>query len=176
MDKGAIPTEIVSAVNEVALSEKLHYKTGQLSGGQKRKLSLAISCHRKTQRGFPGRSRRLAWTLTSRRFTWEVIRKRAATSSIMLTTHFLDEADLLCDRIAIMSAGKLACVGSPVFLKNRYGAGYHLTLAQVGERLPGEDIGGNADAGTALVRKYVGDNATLASDVGAELAVLYPAV
>jgi ABC-type multidrug transport system ATPase subunit len=63
--------------------------------------------------------------------TWEVIRKRAAHSSILLTTHFLDEADLLCDRVAIMSAGKLACVGSPVFLKNRYGAGYHLTFARL---------------------------------------------
>ena len=43
MDKKLINDEIVSAVNEVALSEKLNYKTGLLSGGQKRKLSLAIS-------------------------------------------------------------------------------------------------------------------------------------
>jgi ABC-type multidrug transport system ATPase subunit len=47
----------------------------------------------------------------SRRFTWDVIRKRASTCSIMLTTHFLDEADLLCDRVAIMSAGKLVRPG-----------------------------------------------------------------
>ena len=111
----------------------------------------------------------------SRRFTWEVIRKRASTSSIMLTTHFLDEADLLCDRIAIMSAGKLACVGSPVFLKNRYGAGYHLTLARKSASASqGKISAGNADGVLQLVRKYVGDNATLASDVGAELSFTLP--
>ena len=48
----------------------------------------------------------------SRRFTWEVIRRRAATSSIMLTTHFLDEADLLCDRIAIINHGEIIALGT----------------------------------------------------------------
>jgi len=174
MDKGAIPSEIVSAVNEVALSEKLHYKTGQLSGGQKRKLSLAISFIGKPSVVFLDEPTS-GMDPYSRRFTWEVIRKRAATSSIMLTTHFLDEADLLCDRIAIMSAGKLACVGSPVFLKNRYGAGYHLTLArQSASASQGKISAGNTDGVLSLVRKYVGDNATLASDVGAELSFTLP--
>ena len=42
----------------------------------------------------------------------------------------MDEADFLGDRIAIMTAGKLVCSGSSLFLKKRYGVGYHLTLVK----------------------------------------------
>ncbi|KAE8738309.1 ABC-transporter, subfamily A member 04 [Frankliniella occidentalis] len=51
-----------------------------------------------------------------------------STRTIILTTHFMDEADLLGDRIAIMSEGQLQCCGSSVFLKERLGSGYHLTV------------------------------------------------
>lgn len=43
---------------------------------------------------------------------------------IVLTTHFMDEADLLGDRVAIMADGALRCCGSSIFLKNHYGVGY----------------------------------------------------
>jgi ATP-binding cassette, subfamily A (ABC1), member 5 len=46
---------------------------------------------------------------------------------ILLTTHFMDEADLLSDRKAIISKGELRCLGSSLFLKNKFGIGYHLT-------------------------------------------------
>lgn len=45
---------------------------------------------------------------------------------ILFTTHFMDEADILADRKAILVKGKLKCVGSSLFLKNRFGLGYHL--------------------------------------------------
>ena len=54
----------------------------------------------------------------------------------MLSTHFMDEADLLGDRIAIVSNGKLRCVGSSLFLKSHFGDGYHLTLVKKRERTP----------------------------------------
>jgi ATP-binding cassette subfamily A (ABC1) protein 5 len=47
---------------------------------------------------------------------------------ILLTTHFMDEADLLADRKAIVSKGTLRCMGSSLFLKNKFGLGYHLTF------------------------------------------------
>ena len=47
----------------------------------------------------------------------------------------MDEADLLGDRIAIISNGQLKCCGSPLFLKNTYGEGYHLTVV----KKPSED-------------------------------------
>ena len=50
--------------------------------------------------------------------------------TILLSTHHKDEADLLGDRIAIISHGKLKCCGSPLFLKSTYGDGYKLTLVK----------------------------------------------
>ena len=49
---------------------------------------------------------------------------------IVLTTHFMDEADFLGDRIGIMGEGKLICCGSSVFLKNEFGVGYNLTMVK----------------------------------------------
>lgn len=48
----------------------------------------------------------------------------------MLSTHHMDEADIVGDRIAIVSHGRLRCVGSPLFLKSRYGSGYRLSLVK----------------------------------------------
>ncbi len=59
----------------------------------------------------------------SRRFTWDLIRKNREGRVIVLTTHFMDEADLLGDRVAIMADGELRCCGSSIFLKNYYGVG-----------------------------------------------------
>lgn len=47
---------------------------------------------------------------------------------VVLTTHFMDEAEVLGDRVAIMSSGKLRCVGSPLWLKARFGIGYNLSV------------------------------------------------
>jgi ATP-binding cassette, subfamily A (ABC1), member 3 len=57
----------------------------------------------------------------SRRTLWDFLDKEKKGRTLLLTTHFMDEADLLGDRIAIMAAGKLQCFGSPFFLKKRYG-------------------------------------------------------
>jgi len=54
--------------------------------------------------------------------------KHLKGSSIMLTTHRMDEAEALCDTIAIMINGKFVCFGSPSHLKAKYGQGYQLTV------------------------------------------------
>ncbi len=66
----------------------------------------------------------------ARRFTWEVIRRSRAGRAIVLTTHSMEEADLLADRIAIMAAGRLVAQGTPLDLKARYGVGYTLTVVK----------------------------------------------
>lgn len=53
-----------------------------------------------------------------------------AGRTIILSTHHMDEADILGDRIAIISHGKLCCMGSSLFLKNQLGTGYYLTLVK----------------------------------------------
>ena len=47
---------------------------------------------------------------------------------ILLTTHYMDEADILGDRIGVMHEGKMTCLGSPMFLKNTFGVGYVMTI------------------------------------------------
>jgi ATP-binding cassette subfamily A (ABC1) protein 1 len=66
----------------------------------------------------------------ARRSIWELLLKYRAGRTIMLSTHFMDEADILGDRIAIINQGKLCCVGSSLFLKSNFGAGYYLTLVR----------------------------------------------
>jgi ATP-binding cassette subfamily A (ABC1) protein 3 len=66
----------------------------------------------------------------SRRSTWNIIQRNKKGRVILLTTHFMDEADILGDRIAIMAEGKLQCIGSSLFLKGAYGVGYTLTVVK----------------------------------------------
>lgn len=65
----------------------------------------------------------------SRRATWELLQRHKAGRVIVLTTHFLEEADILGDRIAIMSEGHVRTSGSSLFLKTRFGAGYLLSIS-----------------------------------------------
>ncbi|CAM9287239.1 unnamed protein product [Heterosigma akashiwo] len=123
--KGAVEKMIV----EVGLTEKRNKKAKSLSGGQKRKLSVGIA--------FIGDSKVVfldeptsGMDPYSRRFTWDVIRRNREGRVIVLTTHFMDEADLLGDRVAIMADGQLRCCGTSLFLKSRFGVGYNLTLVK----------------------------------------------
>lgn len=123
----AAEQHVDQALQDIALSEKRNTLAKNLSGGMMRKLSVAIA--------FCGKSSTVlldeptsGMDPFSRRFTWNVIRQYRENRCIILTTHFMDEADVLGDRIAIMSHGQLRCVGSPLFLKRAYGVGYQLTI------------------------------------------------
>ncbi|XP_075524840.1 phospholipid-transporting ATPase ABCA3-like [Dermacentor variabilis] len=63
-----------------------------------------------------------------RREMWELLLKIRRSCSIFLTTQHLDEADVLGDRIVIMANGQIRCGGSPTFLKQRFGTGYHMKV------------------------------------------------
>lgn len=67
---------------------------------------------------------------SARRHLWQILKNFKHDKIILLTTHFMDEADYLGDRIAIISQGKLKCAGSPVFLKNNFGVGYNLSIVK----------------------------------------------
>lgn len=62
----------------------------------------------------------------SRRHLWALLKSKKAGRIILLTTHFMDEADILADRKAIVSSGKLKCCGSSLYLKTKFGIGYNL--------------------------------------------------
>ena len=101
-----------------------------LSGGMKRKLSVAIA--------FVGGSKTVILDEPTagvdpyaRRGIWDMlVRYRNKGRTIILSTHHMDEADILGDRIAIISHGKVRCIGSSLFLKSTYGDGYTLTMAK----------------------------------------------
>jgi ATP-binding cassette, subfamily A (ABC1), member 3 len=59
-----------------------------------------------------------------------MLKKYKKDRIIVLTTHYMDEADILGDRIGIMSKGKMMCLGSSIFLKSKLGVGYNLTVVK----------------------------------------------
>lgn len=67
---------------------------------------------------------------SARRNLWEMLKNNKSGRIVVLTTHYMDEADILGDRIAIMAEGDVQCTGSSLFLKNRYGVGYNLVIAK----------------------------------------------
>lgn len=65
----------------------------------------------------------------SRRVIWQIIKDlRKEGKTIILTTHYLEEADELADRIGVMSSGKLFALGTPNYIKKQFGVGYHLFI------------------------------------------------
>ena len=128
-NKEEIQNLIEEKLNDVDLQEKRTTKAGNLSGGQKRKLSLAIAL-------IGGSSIVMldeptsGMDLTARRKMWDMLKREKRGRIIILTTHYMEEADILADRIAIMSQGKLYCSGSPLFLKKRFGVGYNLSIVK----------------------------------------------
>lgn len=73
--------------------------------------------------------------------------------TIILSTHHMDEADILGDRIAIISHGKLRCCGSSLFLKKSFGRGYYLTLVRDGAAKMAAQRDGVIPAPAQKVRK-----------------------
>lgn len=67
---------------------------------------------------------------TARREMWDMLKQYREGRIIILTTHYMEEADCLGDWIGIMSHGKMMCCGSPEFLKQRFGEGYNLVIVK----------------------------------------------
>jgi ATP-binding cassette subfamily A (ABC1) protein 3 len=69
----------------------------------------------------------------SRRSLFKLL-KNLQSSSIILTTHRMDEAEGLCDKLAIMINGRFACYGSPSYLKSEYGKGYTINIKHLNQQ------------------------------------------
>jgi len=65
----------------------------------------------------------------TRRHVWDMIEAAKTGRAIVLTTHSMEEADILGDRIAIMARGRIRCIGTPIRLKTRFGAGYVVNVS-----------------------------------------------
>lgn len=135
--KGGVPEqkekEIEDLIRDVGLTQDRKKQASSLSGGNKRKLSVAIA--------LCGGSKLVlldeptaGMDLGARRGLWDMLKNYRRDKIIILTTHYMDEADVLGDRIGIMAKGKMMCLGSSLFLKNRFGAGYKLTMVKTSKQ------------------------------------------
>lgn len=68
--------------------------------------------------------------LQARRQLWNMLKEYKKDRIVILTTHYMDEADILGDRIGIMAKGKMTCLGSSMFLKEKFGFGYNMSVVK----------------------------------------------
>uniref|UniRef100_A0A8C3EXC1 ATP binding cassette subfamily A member 12 n=1 Tax=Corvus moneduloides TaxID=1196302 RepID=A0A8C3EXC1_CORMO len=162
--------EVKRTLKETGLYSHRHKLAGTLSGGMKRKLSIAIA--------LLGGSRVVILDEPttgvdpcSRRSIWEIISKNKKGRTIILSTHHLDEAEVLSDRIAFLEHGGLKCCGSPFYLKETFGDGYHLTLTKKKVCNMIEEC--DTTAVTSLIQSYLPE-AYLKEDIGGELVYVLP--
>jgi ABC-2 type transport system ATP-binding protein len=146
----------------VQLEEKRRGRVGQLSGGQKQRLALACALVGKPElvfldeptTGLDPQARRQVWDLV------EEFKKTGRT--ILLTTHYMEEAERLCDRVAIMDHGKIIALGTPRELIASIGAVHMVEFAADGL---------SASFDLEALRRLDGVSAARAHDGGFELQV-----
>ncbi|CAJ2505326.1 Uu.00g127200.m01.CDS01 [Anthostomella pinea] len=156
--------EIRDLVTSVDLGPKVKAKSKTLSGGQKRKLQLgmmltggsAVCCVDEVSSGIDP---------LSRRKIWDILLAERGRRTIILTTHFLDEADLLADHIAILSKGTLRAQGSSVELKDRLGAGYRIHVFNARDIKESPEIEGVKRKISYDVISYLAPTSSLAAQV-----------
>ncbi|KAM8934127.1 glucosylceramide transporter ABCA12-like [Pelodytes ibericus] len=170
-DRNQLHMEVKRTLKDTGLYSHRHKPVRTLSGGMRRKLSISIA--------LIGGSKVVILDEPttgvdpcSRRGIWEVISKNKTDKTIILSTHHLDEAEVLSDRIAFLEQGGLKCCGSPLFLKERFGSGYHLTLTK---KFPDREDNRQCDSEmvTSLIQSHIPE-AKLKEDVGGELVYVLP--
>ena len=126
-EQGHAEAEADVLLRTFALEHRADHLGHELSGGMRRKLSTAVA--------LCGGSRFVTldeptagMDPVARRELWTLLKGVRRGKTLLLTTHYMDEADVLGDRIAIMAQGKLKCTGSSAFLKRTFGTGYTVSL------------------------------------------------
>jgi ATP-binding cassette subfamily A (ABC1) protein 2 len=139
MNEFSIKELIDNMLRDTGLEKKRNNMINTLSGGMQRKLSVGIA--------FVGDAKLVILDEPTagvdphaRRAVWDLLLKYKQGRTIILSTHHMDEAELLGDRIAIISNGRLQCCGTALFLKNALGEGNHLTITKDLAQLENEII------------------------------------
>ena len=115
-----IPEEVENTLKDFHIYDIKDILAGTLSAGQRRKLSIAISVIGGSEVIFLDEPSS-GMDITSRRNLWEILKKIIEKRIIILTTHYMEEASVLGNRIGIMAEGVLKCIGTPLFLIEKYG-------------------------------------------------------
>jgi ABC-2 type transport system ATP-binding protein len=127
--RGPAPNDVIGMVQ---LQEKAGSRVGQLSGGQKQRLALACALVGDPELLFLDEPT-TGLDPQSRRQLWELIERfKSDGRAILLTTHYMDEAERLCDRVAIVDHGKMIALGTPGELIAKLRAEHVLEFALTG--------------------------------------------
>ncbi|EEY58242.1 ATP-binding Cassette (ABC) Superfamily [Phytophthora infestans T30-4] len=155
-----------SKLQQFGLDEKRDALAKTLSGGQKRKLSLVLSLL-DSSRVLLLDEPTAGMDMKARLDTWDALKRAVTHRAVILTTHSMQEAQALCENIGIVAEGKLKCCGSSLFLRNRFGVGYKLTVVHHDEEHESAHRRSQreqwADLLMTTLRKYV-PNAAIVSD------------
>jgi ABC-2 type transport system ATP-binding protein len=156
----------------VELEEKRRARVATLSGGQKQRLAVACALVSKPELLFLDEPT-TGLDPQSRRQLWDIIRRfRADGGTVLLTTHYMEEAERLCDRVAIMDHGKVIALGTPRELIASLGAEHVIEFALV-EGVP-DDLADNLKAlgGVTAVRPAAGGLSLTAAELHRALPAL----
>ncbi|NXS10345.1 ABCA5 protein, partial [Neodrepanis coruscans] len=166
--KGIPQNDLIQEVQKVLLDLEMQpirdNQAKKLSGGQKRRLSVGVAVL--------GNPKVLlldeptaGMDPCSRHIVWNLLKQRKASGVTVFSTHFMDEADILADRKAVISQGMLKCLGSSLFLKSKWGIGYRLSMHI--------DAYCNTEATTSLIRQHI-PAATLIQENDEQLVYTLP--
>jgi ABC-2 type transport system ATP-binding protein len=145
------PRDASETISLVGLSGKEDSRAGELSGGQQRRLDLALALVGDPELIFLDEPT-TGFDPAARRTAWDVIRAlRALGKTVLLTTHYLDEAQSLADRVAIIKDGLIVAEGPPAELSARPSA-YRVSYQQNGHRVELE-----TEDPTSLLHRLTGD-------------------
>lgn len=126
------PKDIDQVINDVGLTEKIDSKVHQLSGGQRRRLDVALGIIGSPELLFLDEPT-TGFDPEARRSFWELIRTlKSEGTTILLTTHYLDEAQELADRVGVINNGKLIEIATPSTLGGRNTAPAKVTWVENG--------------------------------------------
>jgi len=169
-----VKAAVAAALESVELTEARKRQVGKYSGGMKRRLSVAIAfigdpsivLLDEPSAGLDPRSRYRLWMC---------IQERKAGKTVLLTTHSMEEAQRLCDRVGIMALGNLVAIGSPTALKLRLASGYRLTASVPAGRQPELDslIRAELSADAALLPDSLGGSVSYSLPRDIDLAKVF---
>src|SRR5690348_9277700 len=125
------PRPVDEVIGLVGLEEKRNSRVNKLSGGQQRRLDVAIALAGNPELLFLDEPT-TGFGPSARREAWEVVKNLAGLGkTVLLTTHYMDEAQYLADRVAVIAAGRIVAEGAPATIGDR-----QLAAAKIRYRLP----------------------------------------
>ena len=154
------PRPVDEVIELVGLAAKRNVRVVKLSGGQQRRLDVAIALAGDPEVLFLDEPT-TGFDPSARHEAWDVVKNLAALGkTVLLTTHYMDEAQNLADRVAVISEGQIVAEGTPATLAGRDSARATVTFTLPEGVMPPADLGARRSAGGAM--EFAPDDLTVA--------------